>query len=183
MNAMEQKAVGVLTRWTGNGPWRANSVLAAVAIILVGVWSWFSDIQKGGPPSATIRVVTNAQNVATASSAEVHWNWHQPLPAYARVSASYVAGFCLGWFFRKLARLILVVVTLLIMLLAYGKFVGMDTTHAQTEVKRGGAWAQHEAATAENYFMHLLPSAAGGGVGTFLGFRRRNSNVAPSSAG
>jgi uncharacterized membrane protein (Fun14 family) len=90
------------------------------------------------------------------------------------MGASYVAGFCIGWFFRKLTRLILVVGGLVIALLAFGKFAGCDTTHTQEQVKRDTEWAQHEAATAKDYFEHLLPSATTGGVGIFLGYRRRN---------
>ena len=99
------------------------------------------------------------------------------------MGASCVAGFCVGWFFRKLTRLILVVGALVIALLAYGKLAGCDTTHAQEQVKRGGEWAQHEATAAEDYFKRLLPSATGGGAGIFLGFRRRNKASAAKPPG
>jgi uncharacterized membrane protein (Fun14 family) len=94
------------------------------------------------------------------------------------MGVSYVAGFCVGWFFRKLTRLILVVGALAIALLAYGKLTGCDVTRTQEEVKQGGEWAQHEATTAEDYLKHVLPSATAGGVGIFLGFRRRSKAAA-----
>lgn len=73
-----------------------------------------------------------------------------------------MAGYFIGWFFRKLTRLIMVVVALVIALLAYGKLAGCDMTRAQEEAKRGGEWAQHETATVENYLKSILPSAAAG---------------------
>jgi hypothetical protein len=60
---------------------------------------------------------------------------------YVRMGASYVAAYCIGWLFRRLMRLILVVCALAIALLAYGKFAGWDMTHAQERVKHSGEWA------------------------------------------
>jgi uncharacterized membrane protein (Fun14 family) len=98
------------------------------------------------------------------------------------MGVSFVAGFCIGWFFRKLTRLILVVGALVIALLAYGKLAGCDMTHTQVRVKRGGEWAQHEVTAAEDYLKHVLPSATAGGVGIFLGFRRRGKAATPEAA-
>jgi uncharacterized membrane protein (Fun14 family) len=124
------------------------------------------------------KAATNALSITSpnpsSALAGAHWNWSKPFPIYGRMGASYVAGFCIGWFFRKLTRLILVVSALVIALLAYGKLAGCDMTHTQEQVKRGGERAQHETTTAENYLKHMLPSATAGGVGVFLGFRRRS---------
>lgn len=183
MNVFAQKAFGLAAGWAAEGPWRSRSVLAALLAVVVGLGSWFSDLGKSPPStvadrgSAAVEIGAPSNPVAAPTAARL--NWRKPLPAYARLGASYAAGFCLGWFFRKLTRLILVAGALVIVLLAYGKYAGLDTTHAQAEVKRGDAWAQHEAATAESHLRHLLPSAAGGGLGTFLGFRRRNKSATP----
>src|SRR5208283_3432628 len=138
MNRSFQRIAGALGGWSGDGPWRSKSVLAAVVAVVVGMGFWFSDI-KGSPPQyETNSVPTNAPaitpaNQAGASPASSHWNWSKPFPFYVRLGASYTAGFCLGWFFRKLIRLILVVAALIIVLLALGRFAGCDTTHTQTE--------------------------------------------------
>ena len=153
---------------------------------MLGLGVWGSDLKNGPPPGETNNVVTNAPGVASpnpaVAPARSHWNLSKPFPFYVRMGASYVAGFCIGWFFRKLTRLILVVVALVVALLAYGKLAGCNTSHAQEEVKRGEKWAQHEATTAESYLRHMLPSATAGGAGVVLGFRRRGQTAAPKPA-
>jgi uncharacterized membrane protein (Fun14 family) len=178
LNIFLQKTPGVFTGWAGDGPWRSKSVLAALAVVVVGLGFWFSDIKHNPPPNETGSAVANAPGVTPPNPAGVpvgsHWHWSKPFPVYGRLGASYVAGFCIGWLFRKLTRLILVVGALVIALLAYGKLAGCDMSRTREQVKRGGEWAQHETTTAENYLKHLLPSATTGGVGVFLGFRRRS---------
>lgn len=182
MNPILSKEVGAVRGWTADGPWRSKSVLAAVVAILVGGGVWFSDVKKAASQNTDANVIGNSQ--VTNSSGAVsgaQWNWNRPLPIYVPVCVSYVAGFCIGWFFRKLLHVVVVVVALIIGLLALGKHVGWDTTTEQERVKRGGEWVQHEVTAGENYLRHLLPSAAGGGAGAFLGFRRR-SRGAPAAA-
>ena len=177
MNVFVQKARGVFTGLGSDGPWRSKSVLAALAVVVAGLGVWCSDIENGPPQSETNSATTNAPGITSpnpsGAPASSHWNWSKPFPFYARMGASYVAGFCIGWFFRKLTRLILVVGALVIALLAYGKLAGCDTTHEQERVKRGSEWVQHEATATKDYLVHLLPSATGGGAGIVLGFRRR----------
>jgi len=183
VNPFLQKTVGALANLAGDGPWRSKSVLAALAAVVAGAGLWFSDIRNNPAPGETGNIaVTNAPGITgsntTGAPTQTHWNWSKPFPFYVRMGVSYIAGFCIGWFFRKLTRLIMVVVALVVGLLAYGKLAGCDTTHAQEQVKRSGEWAQHEATAARDYLLHALPSATGGGAGIFLGFRRR-SKAAP----
>lgn len=185
MKAILQKALGILTNWIGDGPWRSKSVLVALAVAVMGLGFWFSGIKNAPSQSEAGNAATNAPAITSsgpaAASAEGHWNWSKPFPFYMRLAASYVAGFCIGWFFRKLTRLIFVVVALIIALLALGKFAGCDTTRTQERVKHGGEWMQQEVASGEGYFKHMLPSAGAGGVGIFLGFRRRSKTTAPAT--
>jgi uncharacterized membrane protein (Fun14 family) len=178
VNVFIQKASGAFTGWLGDGPWRAKSILAALAVVIAGVGIWFHGLSSNPPAGETRSAITSSSVTTPSSTASTpagsHRNWSKPFPFYVRMSASYVAGFCIGWFFRKLTRLILVVVALVVALLALGKFAGCDTTRMQEQVKRDGEWAQHETTTAENYLRHVLPSATTGGVGVFLGFRRRS---------
>ena len=181
MNTFLQQALGVLTNRVSDGPWRSKSVLAALVVVVVGMGFWLSDIKNNPPSNETGSTAASAPGIMpsnpTSAAAGSHWNWSEPFPFYVRMGVSYMAGFCIGWFFRKLTRLIMVVVALVIALLAYGKSAGCDTTHAQEQVKRGGEWAQHEATAARDYLLHVLPSATGGGAGIFLGFRRRSKAV------
>jgi uncharacterized membrane protein (Fun14 family) len=173
--------------WTGDGPWRSKSVLAALAVVLAGTGLWFSDIKSGPPQNvAGNAAVTNAPGITltntTGAPAGTHWNWSKPFPFYVRMGASYVAGFCLGWIFRRVLRLILVISALAVALLVYGKLTGCDITRTQEQMKRGNEWAQHEATAAKAYLKQMLPSATAGGVGIFLGFRRRGKTPAPEPA-
>jgi uncharacterized membrane protein (Fun14 family) len=186
MNDSSQRASGVFTNWFENGPWRSKTVLAALAVVVVGLWFWYSDI-KNSPQNQSNNAAAKATEItpagtASASPADSPSKWSKPFPGYVRMSVSYVVGYCIGWLFRKLVRLIMVVAALAIALLAYGKFAGFNLKHTEEQVKRGGEWAQHEATAAEDYFKHLLPSATAGGVGIFLGFLRRNKARGSKSA-
>jgi uncharacterized membrane protein (Fun14 family) len=142
-------------------------------------WDWVSDIKNGTPPGETSNIVANGPTVT--SPANPHWNWGKPFPFYVPIGVSYVAGFCIGWVFRKLIRLIVITVALVVALLALGRLVGCDTTHTQEQVKHTGERLQHEMTAEESYLKHLLPSVGAGGVGTLLGFRRRGRAVTPGS--
>ena len=187
MKAIFDKIIGFLAGWAGDGPWCSQSVLAALAAVVVGLGFWCSDLKNNPPPNEVGNPAASTPGVAPSDTVKPstgsHWTWSKPFPFYVRLGASYVAGFCIGWFFRKLTRLIMVVVALIIALLAYGKPAGCDTSHAREQVKRGGAWVQQGTTTAENYLKHMLPSATTGGVGIFLGFRRRNKPGVSGPAG
>lgn len=137
MNVFFQKALGVFTGWAGDGPWRSKSVLAALAAVVAGTGVWFSDIKNSPPQNeAGPAAMTNAPGITltntTGAPAQTHRNWSKPFPLYARVGASYVAGFYIGWFFWKLIRLIVIIVALVVALIALGRFVGCDTTHSRS---------------------------------------------------
>ena len=184
MKPFLQEAGGILSHQAGDAPWSSKSVLAALAVIVIGLGVWCSGL-KHSPQNDRSLGVTNAPGPAPTGSLDApgksDGNWSKPFPGYVRMGVSYVAGFCLGWFFRKLTRLIVVVGALAIALLAYGKLAGCDMTRAQEQVKRG-----RRVGTARNrrqqrdYLRHVLPSATAGGVGTFLGFRRRGQATAPA---
>ena len=184
MKTFLKKLLGFLANWIGDGPWRSKSVLAALAASVIGLGFWFSGIKNATPQNEAGSITTNAPAIASsgpaAGLAEGHRNWSKPFPFYVRLAASYMAGFCLGWFFRKLRQLVLVAVALVIALLALGKLAGCDTTQTQERVKRTGERMQQEATSAEDYFKHMLPSAGAGGAGVFLGFRRRGKAAAPA---
>ena len=180
MNPILSKEVGAVRGWTADGPWRSKSVLVALLAILAGAGVWFSDVKKAALQNTGANTITNSQVAASSTGGTpgiAQWDWHRPFPVYVPVGISYVAGFCIGWFFRKLLHIVVVVVALIVALLALGKYVGWNTAAEQERVKRGGEWVQHEATATQDYLRHLLPSAAGGGAGAFFGFRRRSKGV------
>jgi uncharacterized membrane protein (Fun14 family) len=180
VKAFLQKASGILINRISEGPWRSKSVLAALAAVVLGLGFWVADIKNGPPQSEVSSTVANAP--AVTPPAHGHWNWSKPFPFYVPMGASYVAGFCIGWVFRRLIRILLAFTALVITLLALGKFAGCDVTPAQERVKHTSNWVQQEATTAKDYLQHLLPSVGAGGVGTFLGFRRRGKAAASRPA-
>jgi hypothetical protein len=159
--------------WFGDGPWRSKSVLAALAIVVIGLGFWISDIKTEPPQNQADQTTTDAPKITPLDSG-THWNWSKPFPFYVRMGASYVAAYCIGWLFRRVLRLILVVSVLAIALLAYGKFAGWDMTHTQEQVKHGNEWARHTATVEKDRLKSLLPSATTGAVGMFMGFWRRS---------
>ncbi len=179
MSNSSQQTSSVFAGWFENGPWRSKTVLVALAVTVIGLWFWYSNIRNSPPPIESDKAAAKSNEstsvgAAGASPSAAPSKWSKPFPGYVRMSLSYAAGYCIGWLFRKLIRLILVVFALAIALLAYGKFAGFDLKHTQEQVKRGGEWAENEATTAKDYLKHLLPSAFAGGIGTFAGFLRRN---------
>ena len=166
---------GVIRGGSGDGPWRAKTVLAAVAVALIGLGLWFSNVVRGHPAAGPV-VAASDNGSARASGAPS--NWSKPVPGYVRVCVSYVGGFLLGWAFRRFIKLAVAGTVLIITLLALGRYGGCDTTRAQEQVKHGGAWVQQEATVTRDYLKGRLPSAAAGGTGIFFGFRRRRNTTA-----
>jgi len=156
--------------------------MVAFVLTIVGAFSWYSEINKTSSSDENFPATTNAPIVSSdepgVDSGASPSNWSQPLPGYAKVSASYVVGCCIGWFFRRLTRLVVVACGLAITLLVLVRVVGVDTTPAQDHVRRGSDWARHELAGLSEQLKNSLPSAAGTGVGMFMGFRRRRKVAA-----
>jgi uncharacterized membrane protein (Fun14 family) len=173
MNALAQKILDGFTGWFGNGPWRSKSVLAALAVVVVGLGFWISDIKTKPQQNKTEQTTTDAPKITPLDSGS-HWNWSKPFPFYVRMGASYAAAYCLGWLFRRVLRLILVVSVLAIAVLAYGRFAGWDMTRTQEKVTHSSEWARHTATAEKDHLKHLLPSATAGAAGMFMGFWRRS---------
>jgi len=160
---------------SGDGPWRAKTVLLALFVVVVGFGFWARDIARGRPPPAPARVTAPGGRPASAGG----WDFSRPFPGYARICASYIGGFSIGWAFRRFIRLALALAALAVLLLGVGKYAGWNVAPAETGVKERAKWVQHEAAAASDYLKHWLPSASAGAVGAFLGFRRKGKPIAP----
>ena len=178
MNNAPAKSIGLLASWFGNGPWRSKSVLIALLVVLVGGGFWLSE-----PKLKTDPEIGNASHLSpTEDNSRASEEQSKPLPAYILVSASYVAGYCIGWFFRRVFRMLIFVVALAVGLLTLGRLTGYDLKPAQEQVKTAGTWAKRELDSVKEQLKRMLPSATGAGVGLFLGFRRRGraNPVTPS---
>jgi uncharacterized membrane protein (Fun14 family) len=160
----------------GNGPWRARSVHLALLLVVVGLAWWVRDAAKGPPPT-TQQVVASADQTTAGGG----WDFSRPVPWYARVCASYVGGFFIGWALRHFLRLALGLLALGTLVVGVGKYVGCKAAPAETGIKERATWVQHETDAATGYLKGLLPSTSAGAVGIFLGFRRKDRAVAPSA--
>jgi uncharacterized membrane protein (Fun14 family) len=166
---------GIFGKGLSDGPWRARTVLVAVAITLLGLGLWFFGVMKGHP-GAGPGVTASEPGVPGTSGAPS--NWSKPVPGYVRICVSYVGGFFIGWAFRRFLKVAVAGAVLIIALLTLGRYVGCDTTRAQEQVKRSSTWVQREASETKDYLKGRLPSAAAGGTGVFFGFRRRHKSTA-----
>jgi len=178
MSNVPATTVGAVTGWFSNGPCRSKTVIAALVAIVIGTAFWFSNPEKPTSPADP-----NTSSLGSTShpgvSESTSRNWSKPLPFFVPICASYVGGYCLGWFFRRVLRLILVVVAVVIAGLMFWKFTGGNIDKAEDQVKRAGTWAKTQAQAAQDSLRNMLPSATGGGMGIFLGFRRRNKRTTP----
>lgn len=177
MTDSREKSTSTVASWFSNGPWRSRTVMIALLVTLVGLFFWMGDAKDGTRSDGNAPETTNRPAVTQTNplpnSTDSDWDWNTPLPGYAKFSASYIVGCCVGWFFRRVTRLILVVGGIAVALLAVGHFVGLETGRAQDEVKKSSEWTKRTMETAKDSLAFAVPSAAGFGVGMFMGFRRR----------
>jgi len=150
-------------------------VVAALAVVVVGMGFWCSDAVKGRP---AVRPGITASDTGNPGATGAPSNWSKPVPGYVRMCVSYVGGFFIGWTFRRFLKAAVAGAVLIIALLALGRHVGWDTTRAQEQVKQSRAWIQREATETRDYLKGRLPSAAAGSTGMFFGFRRNRKTTA-----
>ena len=157
-----------------NAPWRAKSVLLALMVVIVSGGLWIRGALKKqftAPEQNT--TATTVTNTPPAQASKVN----QPLPLTLRAGLSYIGGFLIGWTFRRFVRLAVVLTAMVILLIGLCKYAGCDTGATQVKVKESSMLLQREAKAARDYLKHLLPSASAAAVGTFLGFRRKDTTT------
>lgn len=173
MHEVSQRERCGFTDWMDHGPWRSQSVRVALAVVVIGLGFWVAGL-KTEPSQNKLDQTTATASATTNPAPDPRWHWNRPFPFYVRMGASYVAAYCIGWLFRRVVRLILVLGALGLALLGLGKLAGWDTTRTWEQLVQGSEWTRHEADAGKNYLKGLLPSASAAGVGMFMGFRRRN---------
>jgi len=167
--APARSRVGDFIGLTSDGPWRAKTVLIAGLAIIVGLGLWLHAVVTVPPPADTTTL-----NDLSQRAGETQFDWSKPVPRYVKVAISYLGGFFIGWTFRRFIGVAIALGVLIVGLLAFSKFAGWDTSAAQEKVKDTGELVQREAVNLKDQLQTMLPSATAGGVGAFLGFRRRH---------
>ena len=178
MNSIQQRllgaAAGLLTSELARGPWRSKSFLAAVTAMLVGLGLWVADAFKSGQLDSN---GTTPNEIAQADPQGIWARFHQPVPGYVRVSASYIGGFILGWAFRSFLKLVVVASCFVVGIVGLGRYAGWDTSTLQTRIEHQAAGLRERAAHTRDFLQGKLPSGMGGGVGALLGWRRRSRSA------
>jgi uncharacterized membrane protein (Fun14 family) len=147
-------------------------VLAAGLAIITGLGLWLHAVVTVPPPADAAPLHDISQRAA-----ETQFDWSKPVPRYVKVAISYIGGFFIGWTFRRFIGMAIALGVLIVGLLAFGKYAGWDTSTAQEKVKNTGELVQREAVNLKDQLQTMLPSAAAGGAGAFLGFRRRHRTL------
>lgn len=167
--APARSRVGDVIGLTSDGPWRAKTVRIAALAIVAGLGLWLHAVVTVPPPADTTTL-----NNLNQRAADTQFDWSKPVPRYVKVAVSYIGGFFIGWTFRRFLGVAIALGVLILGLLAFGKFANWDTSAAQEKVKDTGELVQREAVNLRDQLQTMLPSATAGGVGAFLGFRRRH---------
>jgi hypothetical protein len=159
---------------TRAGPWRAKSLLLALLVMLVGGGFWLRDVITVYPSAETGQPAFNEIGQPTTGT---QFDWSRPLPGYVRFAASFAGAFFIGWLFRRVLVIVAAVLALTAGLLVAGQWLGWDTRAAREQARETGERVQREVVHLRERAQGWLPTAAAGGLGAFLGFRRRHREV------
>jgi len=94
----------------------------------------------------------------------------------AQLGGSYLAGFIIGWAFRRFLRIaaMLAAVGLAVMAVMKGTgWIDVDWSALEAQVGRTVQWLHGEAEGLRNMLTGVLPSAGAAGAGSFFGFRKK----------
>lgn len=97
-------------------------------------------------------------------------------PAVARFGESYLAGFFIGWAFRRFVTLVVVIGTFTLAGMALLKNAGWLTTDwnsLQRHIMHNLTTIQHGAEGAQQFLTGYLPSAGAAAARVLLGFRKK----------
>ena len=122
----------------------------------------------------------NAKSVIAAGIATVggltSWVADFSSPAIAGIGGSYLAGFFMGWAFRralKVAALITGGLLACIAVLEDTGWIDLDWASVETQISHAIAAAQQGAQGLKHVLSGYLPSTGAGAVGMFFGFRKK----------
>ena len=132
-------------------PFTAKSVWTATSLMVGSLW-------------ATVH--------GPANNAILAW-FQGKMPAVMNFSASYLAGFFIGWGARKTLKITSIVTGILLALVGLFISWGWDGAFVQSWINGGSAWFGEQVEGSGRYLVSLLPSATAAGAGGFMGFRRK----------
>jgi uncharacterized membrane protein (Fun14 family) len=122
----------------------------------------------------------NAKSVIAAGVATVGglttWVTDLTSPAVAGIGGSYLAGFFIGWAFRRFLRMAALIAAGLLACVAVLENTGwidLDWTAVETQISHAITAAQQGAQGLKHILSGYLPSTGAGAVGMFFGFRKR----------
>ena len=98
-------------------------------------------------------------------------------PALARVSASYLGGFLIGWACRralKFTALMTGTVMASIAILQSTGWININWPVIEQNVLQSFTWLHGEAEGLKQVLIGYLPSAGAGAAGAFFGFRKKS---------
>ena len=122
----------------------------------------------------------NAKSVIAAAVATVgglaSWVADLSSPAVAGIGGSYLAGFFMGWAFRralKIAALITGGLLACIAVLQDTGWIDLDWASVEAQISHAIAAARQGAEGLKHILSGYLPSTGAGAVGMFFGFRKK----------
>ena len=122
----------------------------------------------------------NAKSVIAAGIATfgglASWAANFSSPAVAGIGGSYLAGFFMGWAFRralKVAALITGGLLACIAVLEDTGWIDLDWASVETQISHAIAAAHQGAEGLKHILSGYLPSTGAGAVGMFFGFRKK----------
>lgn len=98
---------------------------------------------------------------------------HGLAPTAMRVSASYLAGFFIGWGARRTLKWTSIATGAALAVAGVYMFMGGEAAWMESWIHSSSAWVDAKVTGAERYLVSLLPSATAATTGIILGFRRK----------
>ncbi len=114
---------------------------------------------------------------ATTVAGLAAWMSDVMSPALARVSASYLGGFLIGWACRralKFTALMTGTVMASIAILQSTGWININWPVIEQNVSQSLTWLHGEAEGLKQVLIGYLPSAGAGAAGAFFGFRKKS---------
>jgi uncharacterized membrane protein (Fun14 family) len=104
------------------------------------------------------------------------WIGNITSPAMAQLGGSYLAGFLLGWAFRRFLRMAAMIVAVTLACMGALKATGwldLDWPSIEAQISQTLHWLHGEAEGLKSLLTGFLPSAGAAGAGSFFGFRKK----------
>jgi uncharacterized membrane protein (Fun14 family) len=108
------------------------------------------------------------------------WLSNNMSPAVARLGASYLGGFFIGWLFRRFVKIAVLLAGVVIALVAGLKSTGwitLDWVGLEAQVHESVRALQRGAEGLKQVLSGYLPSAGAGTAGIFFGFRKKQPRL------